>query len=406
MGKGPQPLEGPPSVPGSGRRRLTKAGVGALVRRGATVKDLTRVFRKKRQTVASLVDPADRVHPVHVTGASVGIHRVRLVLLLLTLGDRSLHASLQALRPFVAQGGDPAQYLADVLHGEPSENFVREFDRGSRALWGTLRLVRDSGSSGASNIMLAVIVVARMYMITGSRIERCCSLLREQGAATITVTSLCALARRMGPCPPSEQSYHVFGYGAALGSQWNADAMEAVLAGIPRVLGKGRAAFDLRDPAGEATLFLQQPGAPGCLRRPHFAAFQVVCDILRVGVLRAFCGISAMPSGFSICGSGCSLGSWPEIRGKAQALWRDQRFRKGFSRLGLRLERTLYVEHSDCAERKWQSRRGHAAIENLDAELAQWLAHRPREAYAKAWADLQSLRAPVQAARAWAAAGA
>ena len=62
--------------------------------------------------------------------------------------------------------------------------------------------------------------------------------------------------------------------------------------------------------------------------------------------------------------------------------------------MGLRLDHTLYVEHSDCAERKWQGHHGSTAIEDLSVELAQWLKLRLREAYAKARADLRALLEP------------
>ena len=112
--------------------------------------------------------------------------------------------------------------------------------------------------------------------------------------------------------------------------------------------GSGANSFLLSDVRNAAKLL-----QPSTTRLMPFAAYQVCCDVLRVRELRIFCGISKIPPMLTCCGSGCTLTTWQEVIVKSRELSRTNSYRRQHARLGLELCHEAYVEHSDCAERKF-----------------------------------------------------
>jgi hypothetical protein len=55
----------------------------------------------------------------------------------------------------------------------------------------------------------------------------------------------------------------------------------------------------------------------------------------------------------SCCGTGCILKDWSQIESKTRKLMLDDALSRQLGQLGLKLNYFAYVEHSDCAERKF-----------------------------------------------------
>ena len=126
-------------------------------------------------------------------------------------GKVSRHAMHQSFRALVP-GSSAERFALTLLQGKV-ENFVREFDQGSRCLWDLLVLFKDQ-----QVLQFVLVLLTRYYLNTGERIKAYARLLLGQRhwltgrlhERFCTVSGLVTLARSLGPCSPTGQAYKVF----------------------------------------------------------------------------------------------------------------------------------------------------------------------------------------------------
>ena len=271
------------------------------------------------------------------------LHRIRASFLLLLLGLLTRHALLKKLEQLEV-GSRAFKFALAILCGS-MENFVREFDRGSRLLWAMLVLFMDQPL-----LQFVLIFVVRAYLVDGARIDAFSTRLHAARLHhAIDVEMICRICESIGPGLPTDHCYKVFGYGNALKPAVHAQYKGQLLEWVRKLGAENPPCFPLTDPRRAAALL-----CPGTGKNMPFTAYQIVCDILRCASLRAFTRIDRIPPPLTCCGSGCLCHSWEEITAKNARLKKDSRWRALVAKLGLSLASTpQYIEHADCAERKF-----------------------------------------------------
>lgn len=138
----------------------------AQVQYGGNRKRIVQVARRARENIA-----ASRPEFALPDACSM-IHRIRMSFLMLLLGDalgkwqltrHSMLKRLEALEPDSREG----KFALATLSECEVENFVREFDGGSRFLWSILVDYDDKPL-----LQLQIIIAARTYLVNGNRIRQ------------------------------------------------------------------------------------------------------------------------------------------------------------------------------------------------------------------------------------------
>ena len=141
----------------------TRAHVQAQIRRGSTSKVTQAGLRCRRSVALAFHRDAKPETSSYVGNAATQrVHRIRMTFLLLTLAQVTVDNAVNSLRK-LAVCSTTGKFLHCCLHTHV-ENFVREFDRGSRVLASFLVGV------SCPRLAIAACVLARVVAVSGERI--------------------------------------------------------------------------------------------------------------------------------------------------------------------------------------------------------------------------------------------
>ena len=154
----------------------------------------------------------------------------------------------------------------------------------------------------------------------------------------------------IGPGVADEMPYNVFGYDPALQFIQHVKYKQEILTFVGTLISENTQNLDLRDVKNASKLL-----GMCSVKIPFGGAYQICCDILRVSVLRGFCLIRKVPHIPTCVGTGChdDTKTWNAVEAKSSVLHACPKFRHSLGQLELHLDPDCYMEHSDCAERKF-----------------------------------------------------
>ena len=200
-----------PQAERSERKKPTQATLKAHVKRGGTTRTALQAFGGNAQNLCTMVARAAEAvtwPEITLPEECVKLHIYRFQFLLYLCNLVSRHALLQSLRS-LERNSRTFLFSIAILTGHHVENFVREFDLGSRVLWSMLVLCPEQPLK-----MLVLVCICRLYFISGWRTEKFCG--RARNLADCSAECLVRVAAAIGPGKVSDMPYHVFGYGIAL----------------------------------------------------------------------------------------------------------------------------------------------------------------------------------------------
>ena len=122
------------------------------------------------------------------------------------------------------------------------------------------------------------------------------------------------------------------------------------------------------------------------------AAMQVAMDILDISELKRYCSIVCLPQHLKKCGSGCKIPIVKDLDRKCELLNADSNLVGGVRLLqdaaGPNIAINFgYVEHSDCAERKFESDITNVkvvSVSQVSSAFNSWSRKRKRSEYVEA----------------------
>jgi hypothetical protein len=198
----------------------------AHVKRGGTSRTAEQQFSAPRTVLREKVQNAKAVFPkveVEMPEECAKVHKIRMTFLQYLLGQKSEHAVLQMLRA-LEPGTRGWRYAVSLMDKQPLENFVREFDAGSRSLW---RMVASAADDPL--LQFVMVVATRFYLVQGSRIEAVEEALKPSSLLSSlrcrhhvpTGAAFLQACRKIGPGNIHKMPYKVFGKGEAFKKEWH-----------------------------------------------------------------------------------------------------------------------------------------------------------------------------------------